>query len=146
MFVDTQTAIQYGHITYTTMEINFSGWAEFGRLGEYKNLYEGCTAVFMDGIVLGPPDVALDPNDRIYYTSGNYPTAIIWRYAADPGPNMVINDFNTARGDYINIRGDLQGQGVTFSYPSWGTLIQLNGGGSISIYGVQYPSNGIAWA
>jgi mannan endo-1,4-beta-mannosidase len=147
VFVDTQQGIPFGNITYTTMESNATAWAEFGRYGEIKNLYEGCTACFLaDGIVLGPPDVPLDPSGFVYYTAGNYSGgAIIWRYAGDNG-SMVINDFSAGRGDYINIRGDFQGAGVTVTYPGGDTHMVVNAtGGLIYIYGVQYDPNTIAW-
>jgi len=148
--VDTKIGIPYGNITYNTCECNSTGgWAEFGRYGEIKILFKGCTAVFYTaGIVLGPPDVALDSNNYIYYTAGNYTGgAIIWRYAASSPVNMVINDFSTGRGDYVNIRGDMQSAGVTTSYPSWGTQIVVYGtGGSISIFGVRYDPKTISWA
>lgn len=133
--VDTQQGIQYGNITYSAIESNSDYWAEFGRYGEIKNLFEGCTAVFFtDGVVLGPPDVPLDPNHNIYYTIGNYTGGyVIVRYAFG-NVNMVINDFSIARGDFLNV--DRAYAGITVTHPSWGTLIQVTNSGTISLYGV----------
>lgn len=99
-----------------------------------------------DGIALGPPDVPLGSNNTVYGNAGNWSTGIIWRYAANSGQsNWVINDFNSARGDVVNIVPNLQGLTTVANF-SWGTQFSFTAGGTISIYGVQLSINDVNWS
>ncbi len=148
---DTNIAVQYGHITYSAIEVQNApgGRSEWGRVGEIKILYTGVTAMWLaDGIALGPPDVALGPNNNtVYGNAGNWTAnGIIWRYAATAGAtNWVINDFSVSRGDIINIVPGLQSSTTVANF-SWGTKFSFSQGGTISIYNVQLGLNNVSWA
>jgi hypothetical protein len=157
--VDTQVGLNYGNITYIACECNSPGQAEFGRPGEIKMLYgagvagssNSVTAVFFkSGVVLGPPDVPVDPNGNIYYNAEGWSDpaygGMIWRYAGGPA-NMVINDWSSSAGDVLNIRGDYQAAGVTVTHPtSTDTLVQIHfDGGSVYIYNHTLAAGDIVW-